>query len=590
VFHADDGKEQPLEMRIHNRQIRLFAFLWLFLLCLLCAGISASQSQRHIPQRDLDALVNRGGAYHSLGDGKVEYTNPEAGLKEILDLNKPDEARIRDWAAVHNIPILEIDPNLIDTSQYRGWYNYWATVPVTNGLGFPTIVGDMNHNGQTEIYGVYYDTLQSQYQTRIYEVDDSAGVFLRHIYQGQIGISRQIADVDRNSLNEVVFSYGGVIRGYEQPSPNSLPTTLLFSFDQFYNGWVLPISGIFVGDLDGDSLTDFLYHGTAPDPQDTNTVIAYVFVAEYNQAHHEFERAWSIPVLQNLGASGISVGDFDGNSHMDFVTSMPTGRVFVSENTGDNSYGVVWQDSLPYVNFNYHGKGDIDNDGMVEFFVGATLGDGEWTVVLKSNGVHSYTPNFIFHLLSNSFFSSPIHTTIDVDGDGQLELVILAGPDLYVFGRVSNTYRLKYYRSLQNPDGVTFYDFNHDGRIDYLVTRRFEVHSQLHLEGNIFVASPMVAVNRTSTFHQSSLVTDLSSYPNPFNGSSVIRFRLLSKQHVVVEVADMTGRTVKRLIDRELSSGWHSIPWAATDQASGIYFCRMTSSVGTQTIKLLLLR
>ena len=62
-------------------------------------------------------------------------------------------------------------------------------------------------------------------------------------------------------------------------------------------------------------------------------------------------------------------------------------------------------------------------------------------------------------------------------------------------------------------------------------------------------------------------------------------------------ICDIQGREVVRLIDGELSAGYHQVMWDASDAASGIYFYRLevmgrrsASPTFVRTRKMVLLR
>lgn len=84
--------------------------------------------------------------------------------------------------------------------------------------------------------------------------------------------------------------------------------------------------------------------------------------------------------------------------------------------------------------------------------------------------------------------------------------------------------------------------------------------------------------------------------PNPFNPSTTISFSLPGECSVLLEVYDVSGRLVARLIDNDrLGVGAHDVEWNGRDAsgraaASGIYVCRL--AVGKETIsrKMVLLR
>ena len=83
------------------------------------------------------------------------------------------------------------------------------------------------------------------------------------------------------------------------------------------------------------------------------------------------------------------------------------------------------------------------------------------------------------------------------------------------------------------------------------------------------------------------------AYPNPFNPVTTIRYDvpLMKKQSKVkVEIFDVTGRTVRTLINEKMQPGNHSVQFHATNIASGIYFIRLTIGPITKTQKILLLK
>ena len=84
--------------------------------------------------------------------------------------------------------------------------------------------------------------------------------------------------------------------------------------------------------------------------------------------------------------------------------------------------------------------------------------------------------------------------------------------------------------------------------------------------------------------------------PNPFNPSTTIPFFLPSGLAVSLEVYDVSGRLVARLIDDEkLGLGPHSVRWNGTDArgasvSSGIYICRLAAGKSIISRKMVLLK
>lgn len=71
------------------------------------------------------------------------------------------------------------------------------------------------------------------------------------------------------------------------------------------------------------------------------------------------------------------------------------------------------------------------------------------------------------------------------------------------------------------------------------------------------------------------------NYPNPFNPATQIRFNLPDAGNVSLAIYDVLGREVANLVSGYREAGYHSTTWVASEQASGVYFARFTSSDAT---------
>lgn len=83
--------------------------------------------------------------------------------------------------------------------------------------------------------------------------------------------------------------------------------------------------------------------------------------------------------------------------------------------------------------------------------------------------------------------------------------------------------------------------------------------------------------------------------PNPFNPRTTIAFDLARPGPVRLDIYDLRGRLVRRLVDAALPAGRHEAAWDGRDDqggaaASGLYFCRLHSSGGASVHKMALVR
>jgi hypothetical protein len=75
------------------------------------------------------------------------------------------------------------------------------------------------------------------------------------------------------------------------------------------------------------------------------------------------------------------------------------------------------------------------------------------------------------------------------------------------------------------------------------------------------------------------------NYPNPFNPSTLIRFGLVERGNVQVQIYNHLGQVVRTLAEEEFAAGWHELSWDGRNQsgeavASGVYFYRLTVQDG----------
>ncbi|MCI0452714.1 MAG: T9SS type A sorting domain-containing protein [Candidatus Latescibacteria bacterium] len=82
----------------------------------------------------------------------------------------------------------------------------------------------------------------------------------------------------------------------------------------------------------------------------------------------------------------------------------------------------------------------------------------------------------------------------------------------------------------------------------------------------------------------------LTAAPNPWSGSTVVSFQAPQGTPTTVDVFDVRGRRVARLFDAPATGAVQSLPWRATNLASGVYFLRAQGGRMRSTKKLMLLK
>lgn len=80
------------------------------------------------------------------------------------------------------------------------------------------------------------------------------------------------------------------------------------------------------------------------------------------------------------------------------------------------------------------------------------------------------------------------------------------------------------------------------------------------------------------------------NFPNPFNPTTEIRYALLFRSHVILEIISQTGQRVVTLVSQEQEAGYYRVTWTSGSISSGVYFYRLTANSFTETKKLILLK
>jgi len=72
------------------------------------------------------------------------------------------------------------------------------------------------------------------------------------------------------------------------------------------------------------------------------------------------------------------------------------------------------------------------------------------------------------------------------------------------------------------------------------------------------------------------------NYPNPFNPSTKIDFELPYDSKVSILLYDISGREVGKLVNEQLTAGYHNVQFNGSNLASGMYFYRINANGGSQ--------
>jgi hypothetical protein len=139
---------------------------------------------------------------------------------------------------------------------------------------------------------------------------------------------------------------------------------------------------------------------------------------------------------------------------------------------------------------------------------------------------------------------------------------------------------------------LRFYDAERDVVYAGLDTLRFEADAAV---GNVTAPAQVLLTEAlmADTEVPDALPKEFTlspNYPNPFNPITTIRYALPQSEHAVLEVFDVMGRRVAKLVDETQPAGRYAIRFDAGRLASGIYFYRLHAGTFIQVRRMVLLK
>lgn len=285
------------------------------------------------------------------------------------------------------------------------------------------------------------------------------------------------------------------------------------------------------GDYDNDGDADLLMAAEIPDPE---SVFPDPFTMLYrNDGVNGFSEVnASFEQIPDVGR----FADYDGDDDLDVLLSGDN-ETFLYKNEGGDNFTEVTVD-LAGMNDGSADWGDFDGDGDLDLILAGNQGNSGSSMFYENTGSDT------FRQINSGFaaYKEGFAAWFDKDGDTDLDLILMgdSSVDLY-----ENTRK--------EPDIIT----------DLL--------------------------DEPAERPQSVALND--NYPNPFNPSTSITFRLPETRTVTINVFDILGRRVQALVrNQQMPAGTHAIRFNAEQLSSGVYLYQLKAGDFSQTKKMLLIK
>ncbi|MDD5362108.1 MAG: YCF48-related protein [Ignavibacteria bacterium] len=79
-----------------------------------------------------------------------------------------------------------------------------------------------------------------------------------------------------------------------------------------------------------------------------------------------------------------------------------------------------------------------------------------------------------------------------------------------------------------------------------------------------------------------------NNYPNPFNSTTKIIYKINKDDRYKLELFNITGKKIETLFDKYIKRGEYEINYNANNLSSGIYFIKLSSNANNKAIKIIL--
>ena len=145
---------------------------------------------------------------------------------------------------------------------------------------------------------------------------------------------------------------------------------------------------------------------------------------------------------------------------------------------------------------------------------------------------------------------------------------------------------------VKNMETVRFiakFEDHADDEVPYMYHCHMLQHEDEGLMGQFIVEGESVGIDNSITLPNDFVL--FPAYPNPFNPTTTIRFKLVkSQQNASLRIYDISGRLVETLLNEKLIAGEHEIKWNGGNNPSGVYFISFETGEFFSNQKIILMK
>jgi len=183
-----------------------------------------------------------------------------------------------------------------------------------------------------------------------------------------------------------------------------------------------------------------------------------------------------------------------------------------------------------------------------------------------------------------------IHT--DYNSDGKRDLIINQDSTFEVFDVVNNVILFELSHQGEIIHIKNLIDIDGDGELELVLVAYLSNYNYKTYIYSTGISTSAIEGNNVNLLNKYKLQ---QNFPNPFNPSTTIRYSISSPENVSIKIYDVTGQLVKEINKGHNHSGEYEIVWNGTNNfnervSSGAYFYQISAGNYAQAKKMILLK
>lgn len=243
------------------------------------------------------------------------------------------------------------------------------------------------------------------------------------------------------------------------------------------------------------------------------------------------------------------------------------------------------QDVAKYYGGSYdgHGSGISFSDIFFEFFNVAKYYGGSYDGVAYSTSASDIS----LPVMLVSFNAVAINDHVDLTWVTESELNIM-GFHVYRSLTENDSFQLitsELINGAGNSSSAHEYHFT-----DWNVIKSITYWYKIACLSSSGIESTLGPISVTLDITMPNQFSLMQNFPNPFNSTTEIRYKLPEASYISLSIYDVIGRKVEVLVDSKIDAGEWSIKWFPRNKNSEIYFIKMQTENFTKIRKMVYIK